>query len=80
MPKGVYPRRSGVRLNGDPGRCMVIGCTRNVLYRALQSRVGRGYCADHKHLAVTMKTMENRADGLARQDAWKANHPREDWR
>jgi hypothetical protein len=51
MPKGIYPRVIGVNQHNEIGQCMVIGCHKRALYRR-DTRTHRGYCADHKILAI----------------------------
>lgn len=64
----------GIRLNGDVKVCMVAGCGRKALYRTGAKMRGaptqRGYCSEHRHLAVRVRPASERTD-----QAWFDSHP-----
>jgi hypothetical protein len=50
----------GVYRRGPELECMAAGCHRKALYRHAKTKTGRGYCSEHKALAVTA-SQTNRA-------------------
>jgi hypothetical protein len=49
-----------------PGMCMAVGCTRKAIYRSCNLSAQRGYCKQHKDLAILSdRNLDNKAAFMA---------------